>query len=227
MCDGEDRRGARLLTCIVTDGDTMVAAHGGKELFVSTYKTRCADRDTCPSLSAECEAPTRTGFVNHLIFSSEPLRGENVWQELEEGDVLGVDWRMRVLKTRLDRHGSAGGFGREHGLALSGPRPRGATARKALLEALRAGPRTARELSAEVSLPEREVVAHLEHLGALARPRRARAPHRAAALLRAAASVSRSATGSAVRAAVRAVAASGSTCRASGSKRAELRAAAI
>jgi predicted Zn-ribbon and HTH transcriptional regulator len=47
---------------------------------------------------------------------------------------------------------------------LSPPKPRGATARQALLEALRAGPRTARELSAEVSLPEREVVEHLEHL---------------------------------------------------------------
>jgi predicted glutamine amidotransferase len=103
VCDGADPKSRALLTCIVTDGDTMVAAHGGKELFVSTYKTRCGDRASCPSLSAECEAPTRTGFVNHLIFSSQPLLGENVWQELDEGDLMGVDWRMRVLKTRLDR----------------------------------------------------------------------------------------------------------------------------
>jgi transcriptional regulator len=48
---------------------------------------------------------------------------------------------------------------------LSGPRERGETPRQALLRALRTGPRTARELSAEVSLPEREVVAHLEHVG--------------------------------------------------------------
>jgi predicted Zn-ribbon and HTH transcriptional regulator len=47
---------------------------------------------------------------------------------------------------------------------LSEPKPKSQTARQALLEALRAGPRTARELSAEVSLPEREVLAHLEHL---------------------------------------------------------------
>jgi glutamine amidotransferase len=103
ICNGGGPESRALLTCIVTDGDTMVAAHGGKELFVSTYKTRCADRGSCPSLSAECEAPTRTGFVNHLIFSSQPLLGENVWQELAEGDLMGVDWRMRVHKARLDR----------------------------------------------------------------------------------------------------------------------------
>lgn len=100
-----DRPGAAercLLTVIATDGETLVAAHGGKELYWSTYKERCADRETCPSLSAECEAPSRTGLVNHCIFSSEPLLGENVWEALAEGDIIGVDARMRVLRTRLD-----------------------------------------------------------------------------------------------------------------------------
>ena len=54
----------------------MAGSQGGKELFWSTYKTRCGDRDSCPSLSPECEAPTATGFVNHLLFSSEPLEGD-------------------------------------------------------------------------------------------------------------------------------------------------------
>ena len=103
MCEvaGGDQK--PLLTCIVTDGDTMVAARGGKELWWSTYKTRCADRDTCPSLAPECEAPTATGFVNHLILSSEPLSGDNIWLELEDGDVLGVDWRMRLFKSNVER----------------------------------------------------------------------------------------------------------------------------
>jgi glutamine amidotransferase len=103
VCDSKQEAERPLLTIIVTDGDTMVASHGGKELFWSTYKTRCSDRDVCSSLSAECEAPSKTGFVNHLIFSSEPLQGENIWLPLEEGDLIGVDWRMRVLHTRLDR----------------------------------------------------------------------------------------------------------------------------
>jgi glutamine amidotransferase len=87
-----------LLTCVVTDGATMAAYHGGRELRWSSYKTRCADRDTCPSLSAECEAPTQTGFVNHLIVTSEPLQGENVWQEMRPGDGIAVDWRMKLAR---------------------------------------------------------------------------------------------------------------------------------
>ncbi|MEQ9076562.1 MAG: class II glutamine amidotransferase [Sandaracinaceae bacterium] len=87
-----------VLTSLVTDGVTMVAHQGGKELYWSTYKTRCADRDACPSLSPECEAPSESGYVNHLIFTSEPLQGENVWQEMKEGELIGVDWRMRVRR---------------------------------------------------------------------------------------------------------------------------------
>jgi glutamine amidotransferase len=105
ICDSRDTNAKErsLLSVLVTDGDTMVAAHGGKELFWSTYKARCSDRETCPSLSAECEAESKTGFVNHFIVSSEPLQGENVWVALEEGDVVGVDWRMRIAKSKLGR----------------------------------------------------------------------------------------------------------------------------
>ncbi len=92
-----------LLTCIATDGDTMVAHQGGKELYWSTHKTRCADRDVCPSLSDECEAPTESGYVNHLIFSSEPLQGENVWNEMARGEMVGVDWRMRMRRREVGR----------------------------------------------------------------------------------------------------------------------------
>jgi glutamine amidotransferase len=92
-----------LLTFIVTDGVTMAAHQGGKELFFSTYKTRCGDRDTCPSLAPECEAPTESGFVHHLLFSSEPIHGENVWLPLEEGEIVAVDGRMRLLRTTADR----------------------------------------------------------------------------------------------------------------------------
>ncbi|MBX3272879.1 MAG: class II glutamine amidotransferase [Sandaracinaceae bacterium] len=92
-----------LLTCIVTDGTTMAAHQGGMDLFWSTHKTRCADREVCASLSAECEAPSATGFVNHLIFSSEPLQGENVWVAMQPGETIGVDWRMRVARRRLGK----------------------------------------------------------------------------------------------------------------------------
>lgn len=99
-----DRPGARsLLTVMITNGDVLVAAQGGKELFWSTYKGRCSDRDHCRSLSPECEAPSTTGRVNHCILSSEPLQGENVWIELEEGDVVGVDQAMRIQRSSFHR----------------------------------------------------------------------------------------------------------------------------
>lgn len=96
---------ANLLTFIVTDGTTMVAHHGGKELFFSTYKRRCADRDTCASLAPYCEAETKSGHVNHLVLSSEVLHGENVWIELAPGEMVGVDRRMQLVR-RGDRRRS-------------------------------------------------------------------------------------------------------------------------
>jgi glutamine amidotransferase len=103
VADGSAEDEKALLTVLVTDGDTMAGVQGGKELFWSTYKRRCGDRDTCPSLSAECEAPTETGFVNHLIFSSEPIEGENIWTPLERDEVVGVDWRMRLSRFHLEK----------------------------------------------------------------------------------------------------------------------------
>ncbi len=94
--DGEVAPSRALLTLMVTNGQVMAAHHGGKDLFYSTWKRRCADRDVCPSLSSVCEAASTTGFVNHLLIASEPLQGENVWEPPAEGDVVGVDWRMRL-----------------------------------------------------------------------------------------------------------------------------------
>lgn len=92
-----------LLTLLVTNGITMAAHQGGKELHYSTYKRRCGDRDVCPSLSTSCEAPVANGEkVNHLVIASEVLQGENVWVELEEDDIVGVDWRMSLF---IDRPG--------------------------------------------------------------------------------------------------------------------------
>lgn len=98
VCERDGGKGPCLLTVLVTDGATLLAAHGGKELYWSTYKGRCSDRDRCPSLSPECEEPTTSGRVNHCIISSEPLHGENVWIPLSQGDVIGVDSRMHLFR---------------------------------------------------------------------------------------------------------------------------------
>lgn len=92
-----------LLTVVLTNGETMVALQGGKELYRSTYKVRCSERDSCPSLSPECEGPSTTGFVNHFVVSSEPLHGENVWEPMAEGELIAVDGNMRVLGIQQKR----------------------------------------------------------------------------------------------------------------------------
>jgi predicted glutamine amidotransferase len=92
--DGEDERSK--LTLLVTNGDALVAARSRMPLRYSTWKSRCLDRDHCPFLSDECEAPTKTGKVNHLLVSSEALGGENVWEELGEDHFVAVDWSMHL-----------------------------------------------------------------------------------------------------------------------------------
>ena len=84
------------ITFILTNGETMIAHQGGKNLYYSTYKNTCKDRDICPSYSPECEAATKTGIVNHLIFSSEPLSGDNIWIPLNSGQIIGVDSQMKL-----------------------------------------------------------------------------------------------------------------------------------
>ncbi|MGC4088362.1 MAG: class II glutamine amidotransferase [Polyangiaceae bacterium] len=103
LCDQPEQGLNSLLTLIATDGEMLVATQGGKELFVSTYKTRCADRERCPSLSASCEAPS-TGSVNHLVLSSEPLHGENVWLPLEPGEMVGIDASMQPRRSHIERN---------------------------------------------------------------------------------------------------------------------------
>ena len=73
LYDDSDSPEKSFLTFLITNGDNMIGFNGGKDLFYSTYKTRCPERDTCPSFAQNCEAPTDNNRVNHLIFSSEPL----------------------------------------------------------------------------------------------------------------------------------------------------------
>ncbi|MCB9683470.1 MAG: class II glutamine amidotransferase [Alphaproteobacteria bacterium] len=94
LADSPERRS--LLTLMVTDGELLVAHHGGKDLCYSTWKQRCPERETCTFLGPTCEAPvTHRQHVNHLLVSSEPLLGENAWERLAEGEVVAVDPFMR------------------------------------------------------------------------------------------------------------------------------------
>lgn len=94
--DTDDPATRSLLTLVVTDGEIMVAHQGGKELRYSTHKVQCPERESCAFYRPECEAPTQSGYVNHFIVSSEALHGENVWNEMAEGEIVAVDHFMRL-----------------------------------------------------------------------------------------------------------------------------------
>lgn len=88
-----------LLTLMVTDGEVMVAHQGGKDLCFSTHKRLCPERVSCSYFSGSCERAVEPGqHVNHLIVSSEPLQGENVWTPLREGEIVAVDAFMRFYR---------------------------------------------------------------------------------------------------------------------------------
>lgn len=93
------------LSFVLTNGEVLLAHHGGQSLHMSTHKTRCGVRETCPHLETSCEAPVarRTGSrVNHLIIASEPLKGENVWTPLAYGDTIAADRDMTLHYSNFD-----------------------------------------------------------------------------------------------------------------------------
>jgi glutamine amidotransferase len=100
--DDDGPADATYLTFVLTNGRTMVAHQGGKPLWWTTHKTSCPDRDHCPSFGRGCEAATTTGgFVKHLVVSSEPLQGVNVWTPMLPFEVVGVDWAMKLQRSSL------------------------------------------------------------------------------------------------------------------------------
>lgn len=87
------------LTFVMSRGDLLIGFQGGKELMFSTYKTRCPERDNCPILAPVCEQEAQVGEeVKHLLFTSEPIEGFNVWQPMKLGEMIGVDETMILQK---------------------------------------------------------------------------------------------------------------------------------
>lgn len=91
------------LTFILTSGDIMVAFQGGQNLNYSTHKSKCPERESCPFLTGSCETKANNlEKVNHLIFSSEDLKGENIWYPLNKGELVGVDSDMHFCKLKVN-----------------------------------------------------------------------------------------------------------------------------
>jgi glutamine amidotransferase len=95
--------GIGCLTFLLTNGHLMVGLRWKKELFFSTYKSFCPEREACPVYNKLlCEAPVTTGPVNHLIIASEVFQSNpNIWQELGEGCYVSVDHAMKFTRGEL------------------------------------------------------------------------------------------------------------------------------
>lgn len=91
------------LSFILSSGPVMVAFNGGQDLYNCTYKTQCPEKGTCKSYAPYCEAaPDTSNKVNHLIFSSEMISGQNVWIRMKPGEIVGVDKNMKYFKDSMD-----------------------------------------------------------------------------------------------------------------------------
>lgn len=84
------------LSFLLTNGQVMLGHQGGKPLFFSTHKSLCPERGTCAKFGRVCEAPSDSGQVNHLILTSEPLHGDNIWREMAPGQIVGVTRQMHL-----------------------------------------------------------------------------------------------------------------------------------
>jgi glutamine amidotransferase len=83
--------GENYYSFIITNGPVMAGFNGGKDLFYSTYKKCCSVKAGCPFYAEFCEKPAPVdGVVRHLLISSEVIEGENVWEFLPRGEIVGV-----------------------------------------------------------------------------------------------------------------------------------------
>ena len=83
---------------ILTNGKRLFARRAGLELFVSTQKTHCPDAETCVEPNKICLMGIlprlkvgRKRKCNHLLVSSEPIGGDDIWEEVPEGALIALD----------------------------------------------------------------------------------------------------------------------------------------
>ncbi len=80
------------ISFVLTNGKSMLAYHGGKELFFSTHKRKCSERDTCSHFKPLCESyAANADKVQHFLVSSEKIANENIWTALNFGEMTFIN----------------------------------------------------------------------------------------------------------------------------------------
>lgn len=96
------------LTVMVTNGSLLIGYRHRRELLYSTYKTHCAEQNSCHAYEPDkCEHEVKSGIVKHLIVTSEHIsQNPNVWMELQDGEFVCVDHGMTFNRGWLKDLGS-------------------------------------------------------------------------------------------------------------------------
>lgn len=98
----EQRQEESHITFLLSTGNIMIGFNGGQFLNYSTHKSSCPENKTCPHYNQTCENQASSNSkINHLIFSSEIHEGENIWKEMELGELIGVDGQMTFNQDKL------------------------------------------------------------------------------------------------------------------------------
>ena len=119
---------------IATDGRSIAAVRLGRGLFFSTQKRYCEKMNECSRWregeELPCMHPLRAQEVNHLLISSETISAEDIWEPLEEGEMIGIDadfgfvrqpaleMDIEVLKTRYEPFYKEDGQDARHARAM-------------------------------------------------------------------------------------------------------------
>jgi len=92
------------LSFLLTNGVSFLGFQGGQPLRFCTHKTKCPERDECPFFDkSKCEQTSLAGStINHLILTSEEIKGVNVWTELAPGELVGIDHEMKFYHDKLN-----------------------------------------------------------------------------------------------------------------------------
>ena len=90
LSKGDDNK--NYISFVLTNGKSLLAYHGGMRLLFSTHKKKCSERDTCDYFQPLCEKRASNGDkVQHFLVSSEIITNENIWTNLEFGEMAFVD----------------------------------------------------------------------------------------------------------------------------------------
>jgi predicted glutamine amidotransferase len=85
------------LTFLLTNGVSLIGFQGGQPIKYCTHKSLCPEREICTFFNQKkCETQAKQGdLINHLILTSEEIKGVNIWTDLKPGEIVGIDYEMK------------------------------------------------------------------------------------------------------------------------------------